>query len=91
MFSLDRGKTISKVISVSKIKKIIVSIKNRREKDLRFSWFGSKPHSNGENFSIEGWVVFIKLERIKNTLVRSLQTIILFQPILVSLDFLIGN
>jgi hypothetical protein len=31
--------------------KIIASKKNRVEKGIRAVWFGSNPHSNGDNFS----------------------------------------
>lgn len=41
----------SKAISTSKIKKIIVIKKKRSEKGIRPEWFGSNPHSNGEDFS----------------------------------------
>lgn len=37
--------------STSKIRKIIVRMKNRSEKEARILWFGSKPHSNGLFFS----------------------------------------
>lgn len=40
-----------KAISTSKIKKIIVIKKNRRENGIREDDFWSNPHSNGENFS----------------------------------------
>ena len=43
---IERGKRIE--ISISKIKKIIVRKKKRKEKEFRRMWFGSKPHSNGE-------------------------------------------
>lgn len=42
---------INKTISTSKIKKIIVIKKNRREKGSREELLGSNPHSNGEFFS----------------------------------------
>jgi len=40
-----------RAISTSKIRKIIVIKKNRREKGSREEVFGSNPHSNGEHFS----------------------------------------
>ena len=45
--------TIGKIneISTSKIKKIMVIKKNRRENGRREDLFGSNPHSNGEFFS----------------------------------------
>ncbi|KAF8480536.1 hypothetical protein F5888DRAFT_1787188 [Russula emetica] len=42
---------ISKTISTSKIKKIIVIKKNRKEKGIRDDLLGSNPHSKGEHFS----------------------------------------
>lgn len=41
----------NKTISTSKIKKIIVIKKNRKEKGRRDELFGSNPHSKGEFFS----------------------------------------
>lgn len=41
----------NKTISTSKIKKIIASKKNRKEKGKRADLIGSKPHSKGELFS----------------------------------------
>ena len=40
-----------RTISTSKIRKIIASKKNRREKGSRADLIGSKPHSKGEFFS----------------------------------------
>jgi hypothetical protein len=40
-----------RTISTSKIKKIIASKKNRKEKGNRADLIGSKPHSKGEFFS----------------------------------------
>jgi hypothetical protein len=87
---LFRGRGSIKVISVSKIRKIIVKIKNRNEKELRFSWFGSKPHSKGENFSEEILVLFIIEEIKKKNKVNKKQKIKIF-IIIVSVDFLIGS
>jgi len=42
---------ISKTISISNTMKMIANRKNRRENGIRAVWFGSKPHSNGDNFS----------------------------------------
>jgi len=39
------------VTSISKIKKMTVIIKNRKEKGVRILWDGSNPHSNDLNFS----------------------------------------
>jgi hypothetical protein len=46
-----RGVGISNTISMSKTIKIIASRKNRIEKGIRALWFGSNPHSKGEDFS----------------------------------------
>ena len=48
---MDRGIGISKTISISKTKKITAKRKNRRENGIRADLLGSKPHSNGEDFS----------------------------------------
>lgn len=47
--SLSIGKI--RIISTSKIKKIMVIKKNRREKGKRDEEKGSNPHSKGEDFS----------------------------------------
>ena len=39
------------VTSISKIRKITVTIKNRSEKGVRILWDGSNPHSKDLNFS----------------------------------------
>lgn len=49
-------------ISTSKIKKIIVIKKNRREKGKRDDDFGSNPHSNGDDFSRSMMVFFEIIE-----------------------------
>jgi len=41
----------SKTISMSNTIKIIARRKNRIENGTRALWFGSNPHSNGEDFS----------------------------------------
>ena len=45
------GSGIRIAISTSKIKKIMVTMKNRIEKGIRAFFDGSNPHSNGVNFS----------------------------------------
>lgn len=77
MFDIFNVKIIGKikVISTSKIKKIIVIKKNRIEKGIRLNFFGLNPHSNGDIFSKFNLIFFeivieiniIKLE-IKNKL-----------------------
>lgn len=51
-----------RAISTSKIKKIIVIRKNRKEKGSRDDDFGSNPHSNGEHFSRSASDFFDKIE-----------------------------
>lgn len=45
------GKGINSTISMSKTMKIIARRKNRIENGTRALWFGSNPHSNGDDFS----------------------------------------
>jgi hypothetical protein len=45
------GMGINKTISISNTMKMIANRKNRRENGMRAVWFGSNPHSNGDNFS----------------------------------------
>lgn len=52
----------SRTISTSKIKKIIASKKNRREKGSRADFIGSNPHSNGDLFSRSLVVRFAKTQ-----------------------------
>lgn len=51
-----------KAISTSKIRKIIVIKKNRKEKGRREDDFGSNPHSNGDAFSRSTNVFFERIE-----------------------------
>lgn len=53
-----------KAISTSKIRKIIAIIKNRIEKGIREEFMGSKPHSNGDDFS-RSVVVFLDKKEAK--------------------------
>lgn len=48
-------------ISISKIKKITVIIKNRNEKESRVLWEGSNPHSKQACFSfmLRGWLLML--------------------------------
>lgn len=45
------GIGINNTISISKTIKMIARRKNRIENGIRALWFGSNPHSNGEDFS----------------------------------------
>lgn len=85
-------------ISTSKIKKIIVIIKNWRENGNREEVFGSNPHSKGEYFSrsfffffeinIEIKIKMQEIEKIINIIViKRIITYIIFFKI----NFLIGN
>lgn len=61
-----QGKSIT--ISTSKIKKIIVIKKNRKEKGTRWLELLSNPHSKGEDFSRFILVFLARIrERIKTT------------------------
>lgn len=46
-----RGRGRSRAISISNTRKITANKKNRIENGSRALFFGSKPHSNGEDFS----------------------------------------
>lgn len=59
-----------KAISTSKIKKIIVIKKNRKEKGKREDDFGSNPHSKGDLFSRSIKVFFDKIEANIITIVQ---------------------
>lgn len=49
---------INRAISTSKIKKIIVIRKNRKEKGIRDDEIGSNPHSKGDIFSKSNFIFF---------------------------------
>jgi hypothetical protein len=49
--SVRIGIGISRTISMSNTMKIIARRKNRIENGIRALWFGSNPHSKGEDFS----------------------------------------
>jgi len=48
---VNSGIGTSKIISISKTIKMIARRKNRIENGIRALWLGSKPHSNGDDFS----------------------------------------
>ena len=48
---VNSGIGTSKTISMSKTIKMIARRKNRIENGIRALWLGSKPHSNGDDFS----------------------------------------
>lgn len=61
------------MISISKTKKMIARRKNRREKGVRALFFGSKPHSNGEGLSREGWL-FKEMQRAKIVMANGIRS-----------------
>ena len=63
------GKGISNTISISKTIKMIARRKNRSENGIRAVWFGSNPHSKGDNFSRSA------IERVDNKIVAVNTTI----------------
>lgn len=66
-FKVRKIKGISKVISMSKIKKIKLIIKNWTLKGMWLLEIGSKPHSKGEDFSRSDNVVFDRI-KFKNNI-----------------------
>lgn len=50
-FLVRMGRGIRRTISMSNTIKIRASRKNRRENGIRAVFFGSNPHSNGDDFS----------------------------------------
>lgn len=95
LIEIINGKIIE--ISTSKIKKIIVIIKNWIEKDSRVRDLGSNPHSKGDIFSWSKLLFFeiineikiIKLVIIKINIIIFLINKIIYIKFL--LNFLIGN
>lgn len=61
------GKGISKTISISNTIKIIANKKNRIENGIRALWFGSNPHSNGDDFSRLEIDRIDKIQAMQNT------------------------
>ena len=78
------GRGTSRTISMSKTMKIIASKKNRIENGTRALWFGSNPHSKGDDFSrlsvdriaqihaiintINGKIIAIDVDRIRRVI-----------------------
>jgi len=60
----------SKAISTSKMRKITLIKKNRRENGSRASEFGSNPHSKGEAFSRLNLTFFAKTSERTSTIVE---------------------
>lgn len=60
---------INNTISISKTMKIIANKKNRMENGIRALWFGSNPHSNGEDFSRFVMDRIAVSHEIKNTII----------------------
>jgi hypothetical protein len=57
------GIGIKSTISISNTIKIIANKKNRKENGIRELWFGSNPHSKGDNFSrsVKDFIEIIKV------------------------------
>lgn len=70
---LRKIKGISRVISISKIKKIRLIMKNWILKGIRFGDIGSNPHSKGEAFS-RSWKVFFAI--IKFNIINKIEIVI---------------
>lgn len=66
-----------RAISTSKIKKIIVIKKNRKENGSRAEDLGSNPHSKGEDFSRSVKVFFDKIEASNITIIEIIKIILL--------------
>lgn len=71
----------SRAISTSKIKKIIVIKKNRREKGSRDDDLGSKPHSKGDLFSRSINDFFDRIEAIIIVMIEIIIMIIVIENI----------
>lgn len=87
---------INKVISTSKIKKIIAIKKNCNEKGKRAGFFGSNPHSKGDLFS-RSIKLFLEIKLIKIIIIKIIIIIIIDKYIKILiiytkyLDLLIGS
>ena len=67
-----KGAGRRRTISISKIRKITASKKNRREKGIRADLFGSNPHSKGEFFSRSNSIFFeTEVETTESKRIRS--------------------
>ena len=70
---------IIKLISISKIRKIIVIKKNRIEKGIRLKKIGLNPHSNGVIFSK---FIFNFFDKIIEILIINIEIIIIVKEII---------
>ena len=85
------GVGINKTISISKTIKIMANKKNRMENGVRAEWFGSKPHSNGDNFSRSFWDRIDKISAIINIRIgRIIEIINTENRIFIYLHFIIS-
>lgn len=75
-----------RVISTSKIKKIIAIKKNRKEKGSRADPFGSNPHSNGDLFSRSAIVFFARRVEMSMTAVEMIR-MMRIRVIAISIDY----
>lgn len=71
-YGVKKPRGRSKVISTSKIKKRIVSMKNRREKEARAFFFASNPHSNDVSFS-RSFVDFLPSTRARQVSLKEIR------------------
>lgn len=80
-FDEKKVKIIGRIsaISISKIKKIIVIRKNRREKGTRELEIWLKPHSNGDIFSLS---IFIFFEIKIDTFITKIEIIVVINVII---------
>jgi len=85
------GNTVA--TSMSKIKKTILIVKNRKEKGLRILWFISKPHSKEVFFSCFLLdLVLIVLDKVA-IIIKVIRIINILKEIIIKLilNLLIGN
>jgi hypothetical protein len=80
-----------KMISISKIKKIKVILKNRIEKGKRLKEKGSSPHSKGEDFSLLNVINFLHSIKINIINIIKKMICIMYNIILFETNFLIGS
>lgn len=94
------GRGINRIISISKTRKITASRKNRRENGIRAEDFGSKPHSNGVDFSrsvfffndrVSAAVITIIGKMVANIIVRNEVIILLVRVIIGTLHIYISQ
>ena len=75
--AVTSGSGTSRTISMSNTMKIIASRKNRSENGIRAVFLGSKPHSNGDDFSRSVVDRVLKAQAAANTASTRIRAIIL--------------